>query len=251
MPHTPPRCTAVGSYCQGLSVTLRVAAFTGPATSVDHEATWLFGHTDRIQFGSLARRGQSLYAKAFLAVPCRFAQSSGSRVQCGAHGFSGKVRVPRFARANRRLGGDEFEFVRGGRLVRGALSAKVSPARSLPVVASPNPCATAKCRTADNTARAACCRDLQIEILCKRSNHRLEALVRSRKAPYLCKVDREGSDSLGVEMISACSYLEDDGIHCSLHGRERPDGRGAKPDLCFSWPSAGDQYHTGCVFKPR
>ena len=44
-----------------------------------------------------------------------------------------------------------------------------APARSLPVLEpSANPCATAPCRTADNTMKAACCRDLQIEIMCTR-----------------------------------------------------------------------------------
>ena len=73
---------------------------------------------------------------------------------------------------------------------------------------SDNPCATAPCRTADNTRKAACCRDLQVEIMCTRAQRRLEALVRSRRSPYLCKIERAGDYSLDVEMISACGYLE-------------------------------------------
>ena len=105
------------------------------------------------------------------------------------------------------------------------------PARSLPVLSSgpaENPCATAQCRTSDNTRKAACCRDLQVEIMCTRGQRRLEALVRSRRSPYLCKIEREGEYSLDVEMISACGYLEADGVACSLHGRipvGRPDGQ--------------------------
>lgn len=118
------------------------------------------------------------------------------------------------------------------------------------MVAGDNPCATARCRTADQTLGAACCRDLQIEILCLPEEGVLESLVRARKAPYLCKVDRESADSLGAEVISACSFLAEDRVSCSLHGRHRPDGRTAKPDLCFDWPKPGDVYHSGCVFRP-
>ena len=52
-------------------------------------------------------------------------------------------------------------------------------------------------------------------------------------------------------MISACGYLEADGVACSLHGRHRPDGRTAKPDLCFEWPPKNRGLHPGCVFGPR
>src|SRR6185437_14702943 len=94
--------------------------------------------------------------------------------------------------------------------------------------------------------KAACCRDLQIEIMCNRTQHRLEALVRSRRSPYLCKIERPGDYSLEVEMISACGYLQGDGVSCSLHGRYRPDGRTAKPDLCFEWPPKNRGLHPGC-----
>jgi hypothetical protein len=89
---------------------------------------------------------------------------------------------------------------------------------------------------------------MQVEIMCTPKQRRLEALVRSRKSPYICKVERESQFSLGAELISACSFLLDDGIHCALHGRRRPDGRAAKPDLCSEWPEAGDCMHPGCVF---
>ena len=126
-----------------------------------------------------------------------------------------------------------------------------APERSLPVLASENPCATAPCRTADNRRVAACCRDLQVEIMCTKAERRLEALVRSRRSPYLCKVERAGDFSLEVEMISACGYLGDDGVACSLHGRVRADGRPAKPDLCTEWPPKNRGLHPGCVFVPR
>ena len=123
------------------------------------------------------------------------------------------------------------------------------PARTLTVLKGDNPCATAPCRTADNRRGSACCRDLQIEIMCGREEVELEALVRSRRSPYLCKVSRDGDLSLDAEIISACGYLEQGGS-CSLHGRIRPDGRPAKPDLCSEWPENGKGLHPGCVFGP-
>ena len=55
--------------------------------------------------------------------------------------------------------------------------------------------------------------------MCTRKQVLLEALVRHRKSPYLCKVEREGDFSIDVEMISACGYLEAGGVACTLHGR--------------------------------
>lgn len=87
--------------------------------------------------------------------------------------------------------------------------------------------------------------------MCTRREKRLEALVRSRKSPYLCKVVRDGDYSLDAEVISACGYLGEDGVACSLHGRVRADGRPAKPDLCSDWPPKRQDLHPGCVFAPR
>jgi hypothetical protein len=186
-----------------------------------------------------------------VAVPCRFASISGGAVACEAHGFRGLVARRQKPLVTRQLGEGRFEYVAQGRLVRGTLLRPNAPKPSLPVVQAANPCATARCRTADGTIGAGCCRDLQIEILCPPSRKRLESLVRARKPPFLCKVDRESPDSLGVEAISACAYLEEGGVLCTLHGLHRPDGRTAKPDLCFHWPSPGDQYHRDCVVRPR
>ena len=138
-------------------------------------------------------------------------------------------------------------MVESKRVVIRSLPAAPAPRHALPVLASENPCASAPCRTSDHRRGAACCRDLQVEIMCTRSDRRLEALVRSRRSPYLCKVERAGDFSLEVEIISACGYLEDDGVACSLHGRQR-DGRPAKPDLCSEWPPKNQGLHPGCVF---
>jgi len=90
---------------------------------------------------------------------------------------------------------------------------------------------------------------MEIEIMCDEPETGLESLVRHRQSPYLCKVEREGPFSLSAEVISACAYLGGDGIACTLHGKLRPDGRPAKPDLCSEWPHRGRDLHPGCVFQ--
>jgi hypothetical protein len=236
-------------------VTLRIGELEEGPTSLDHEATWLLGHTAQIDFLELWEGEGDLYVEAVLQVPCRYLHQEGDRAQCRAHGFDGPA--PRGTRREPQplqLGGDRFVVVED---CRNAMLALPHPPRSLPVLgngtgaAGDNPCATAPCRTADNTRKAACCRDLQVEIMCTRGQRRLEALVRSRRSPYLCKIERAGEYSLEVEMISACGYLEADGVGCSLHGRHRADGRTAKPDLCFEWPPKNRGLHPGCVFGPR
>lgn|SRR6185295_6277276 len=252
-PTTAPPCRSLGSQCKSLRVTLRIGELEGGPASLDHEATWLLGHTDRIDFLELWEGEGDLYVEAVLHVPCRYLVQQGSRAECRAHGFAGPA--PLGARRQfqpLQLGADRFVVVEDGRNVTRRLPA---PPRSLPVLgpasAGENPCASAPCRTADNTRKAACCRDLQVEIMCTRAQRRLEALVRSRRSPYLCKIDRAGDYSLEVEMISACGYLALDGVACSLHGRHRSDGRTAKPDLCFEWPPKNQGLHPGCVFGPR
>lgn len=243
----------MGSYCDSLRVLLRVATQDAGADSADHEATWLLGHTERITFlEGLQKDRNDLFIEAVLQVPCRFlalGQQGGSR--CAAHGFSraSPPRPPDPAEP-RRLGADRFQVVEAGRVVTRELPSAPRPPRELPLHALSNPCRTAPCRTADNRRGAACCRDMQVEIMCTPRERRLESLVRSRKSPYLCKVEREGPFSLGAELISTCGFLLEDGVHCALHGRRRPDGRPAKPDLCSKWPEAGDTMHPGCVFRP-
>jgi hypothetical protein len=220
-------------------------------TSLDHEATWLLGHTEQISFGELWSGNGDLYVEAILHVPCRFLREDGSTAECGLYGYRGAPpRRPPHGEQPRRLGGPRFRVVDRKRMVTRSLAAP-APVRALPVLEGANPCAGAPCRTADNKRVAACCRDLQVEIMCTREQRRLEALVRSRRSPYLCKVERGGDFSLDVEMISACGYLEDDRVSCSLHGRVRADGRPAKPDLCTEWPPKNRGLHPGCVFGPR
>jgi hypothetical protein len=220
--------------------------------SLDHEATWLMGHTEHITFGELWSGNGDLYVEAILHVPCRFLREGAAGAECRLYGYRGTPpRRPPNGEQPRRMGGQRFRVVDQQRMVTRSLPAPAPVARSLPVLAGANPCADAPCRTADNRRTAACCRDLQVEIMCTRAERRLEALVRTRRSPYLCKVEREGDFSLDVEMISACGYLEDDGVACSLHGRVRADGRPAKPDLCTEWPPKNRGLHPGCVFGPR
>lgn len=246
---TPPPCTAPGRQCYALSVTLRVAHLDAGPSSADAEATWLLGHTERIRFGTLSKHADHLYVPATIHVPCRHLEERAAGVaHCRAHGFTAPVQRPSHEPRSRIRGGGAFEYVHRGRLRTGLLEERPAPRRSLPVAANANPCATARCRTADHRIGAACCRDLQVEILCRKSNRRLEALVRNRKPPFLCKTDREEEDSLTAEVISACSFLDGDGVSCVLHGLARPDGRRAKPDLCHDWPGNESTLHPGCVF---
>lgn len=244
-----PPCRALGPQCRSLPVTLRIGPLEDGVASLDHEATWLIGHTQHISFGQIWEDGGELYVEATLHVPCRYLRRDGKTAQCSAHGFRGPV--PRGAyqpEQQRRVGGDRFLIVDNRRT---AVRTLRPPTRSLPVLEGQNPCALAPCRTADNSRGAACCRDLQIEIMCTRGQRKLEALVRSRRSPYLCKVERAGDFSIEAEMISACGFLDDDGIACTLHGRSRADGRPAKPDLCSDWPPKNKGLHPGCVFALR
>ena len=252
---TVPPCRALGAQCKSLRVTLRIGELEEGPGSLDHEATWLLGHTARITFLELWEGEGDLYVDAILHVSCKFLHQDGGVARCRAHGFEGPA--PRGARPQPQplqLGQSRFVVVEDGANVVRTLP---FPPHSLPVLehgaapAGENPCASAPCRTSDHTRKAACCRDLQVEIMCTRAQQRLEALVRSRQSPYLCKIKRGGEYSLDVEMISACGYLGPDGVACSLHGRHRADGRTAKPDLCFEWPPKNRGLHPGCVFGPR
>ena len=245
---TVPPCRGLGAQCRSLPVTLRIGPLEDGTTSLDHEATWLLGHTQHITFSEVWEDEGELYVDAMLHVPCRYLHRDGPSAHCTAHGFRGPA--PRGAYQPdqpRRLSRDRFLIVENRRT---AVRALQPPRRSLPVLDTPNPCALAPCRTADNTRGAACCRDLQIEIMCTKRQRRLEALVRSRRSPYLCKVTRAGDFSIEAEVISACGFLDDDGIGCTLHGRVRADGRPAKPDLCSEWPPKNEGLHPGCVFAP-
>lgn len=245
-----PKCESLGPQCRSLHVTVLVDNFDpdDDTETLDHNATWLLGHTERVTFSNLRREDDELLVDAQLHVPCKYLEANGRLARCRAFHYRGPVpRAPTPRTQPRRLGGNRFRLVDHGELTEKVLP---TPRRSLKVLQT-NPCDGAPCRTADNTRGGACCRDLQMEILCRKGQTSLESLLRARKAPYLCKVDREGDASLTVEMISSCDYLEEEGVACSLHGRHREDGRSAKPQLCWDWPPRRGTVHPGCAFRGR
>src|SRR4051794_27327715 len=163
-PPAAPPCHALGSQCRAVPVILRVGALEEGNASLDHETTWLIGHTQHITFSEIWEDEGELYVDAMLHVPCRFLQTDRVVASCAAYGFSGRQpRGPARSQQPRRLGRDRFLIVENR---RPAVRALPPPQRTLPVLQGTNPCAAAPCRTADNTRGAACCRDLQVEIMC-------------------------------------------------------------------------------------
>jgi len=219
----------------------------------DAMGTWLLGHRQRISFQAPYRRGRQVVVDAVIQVPCRYLEAAGEGERCRAHGFVGPVSNPRPATPPPLQHPDgTLTVVHQEQPRRMALATLPQPPRALPVLNPTNPCAGVPCRTADHTRGAACCRDLTLEIMARaddaRSGH-LEALLRARRSPYLCKTERVSEEIIECEVISACGYLEQDGISCALHHRIRPDGTPAKPDVCSAWPDLGpdDVGHPGCV----
>lgn len=231
---------------------LRIGSLDESAESLDHESTWLLGHTQYISFGAPRTSGKDLLVDAVLHVRCRYLKAGDTpgATRCAAHGFHGPLPPrTRGVEQPRRLGGDRFRVVSAQAMTE--LELKFPP-RALPVVEldEENPCSIAPCETADHKRGSACCRDLQVEMMCRKGDEQLEPLIRSRQSPYLCKIAREADDAIEAEMISACGYLDEPGENCTLHGRYRPDGRTAKPDLCSEWPPKGKGMHPGCIFAP-
>ena len=52
-------------------------------------------------------------------------------------------------------------------------------------------------------------------------------------------------------MISACGYLADDGIACSLHGRLGRTGGRPSPTSAANGRPKNKGLHPGCVFAPN
>src|SRR5262249_29271482 len=104
-----PPCRAMGPQCRALRVTLRVGSFEDGITSLDHEATWLLGHTGRITFHELWDGEGDLYVEATLHLPCRHLDESDGESHCRAHGFTRPLRRRR-AREKQQLhlGGNRF-----------------------------------------------------------------------------------------------------------------------------------------------
>lgn len=252
-----PPCRSLGRHCHELNLTLRVADLEADSRHErDALATWLLGHRQHLTFGRVYEFEGSLVVDARLHVPCRHLltdrRGDGRVVRCRAHGYAGRLPHPaRPGQAPLRHGERRFTVMHDGAFRPVDLEQPEHPRRSLPVLAGSNPCATAPCRTADNQRGAACCRDLILDVVLTLDEEELEALLRARKSPYVCKIERTDEVTVECEVISACDYLEHDGIHCGLHGLRRPDGRQAKPELCFEFPDLEDDElvgHPGCVF---
>src|SRR5512143_156129 len=178
--HPPPPCATLGPQCQQIPVTLRIGALEEGTESLDHEATWLLGHTAQISFGLPRAEGKYLLVDSQLHVRCRHLKAESAGIaRCAAYGYSGAM-PPRTGGTvqPRRLGGDRFMVVTSQELGPRELP---FPPRSLPVLEDDvNPCSIAPCATADHRRGSACCRDLQVEIVCGSHESALEALVRSR-----------------------------------------------------------------------
>lgn len=242
-------------------MTLRIADLREDGqTFWDAAATWLLGHVERIAMGEPYVRDRLLLVDAVIRVPCKHLTSAATganggtpRARCRVHGFEGSLPAEARAPADRpgrfRDSGGRYVVVFKGRRRALELPLTRAAARALPVVQNGNPCTEAKCRTADNTCGAACCRDLTLDVMVRESDTFTEALLRSRKSPYLCKVERADDERIECEVISACGYLKADGISCALHDRLLPNGRQAKPSICWDWPDLGpdDVGHPGCV----
>src|SRR5215208_2147096 len=131
MASTVPPCRSLGTQCKSLRVTLRIGEFEDGPTSLDHEATWLLGHTDRIDFLELWEGEGDLYVEAVLHAPCKYLQQSGVTARCRAYGFEGPTpRGARRAPQPLQLGEDRFVIVEER---RNTVRKLPLPARTLPV----------------------------------------------------------------------------------------------------------------------
>ena len=252
MTRVPP-CQALGRQCRELDVTLCIADLDeDDAAFHDEMGTWLLGHRQRITFGAPFAEGDHLLVDATLHVGCRYLRRTGGqsdgRAMCLAHGFEGPIpsaTVPGVR--DPKLGDGRFEIVDGRTMKELALAEAPLKRKSLPVL-NENPCAGAPCRTADGVKGGACCRDLVLDVAIPDTGEAEEALLRARERPYISKVHRADEMTMECEIISACGYLEQDGVGCALHSRVRANGRSAKPAICFDWPVTGPDYvhHPGC-----
>lgn len=267
----PPRCISLGRHCRELKITIRVSdTETESRTLQDASVTWITGHTERMTFGKPYVIDTDLRVDATVHVPCKYLRCEdgtpavqpdgypraplrepGAKVVCSAHGYRGQLPRSSGNPARRpavELGDGLFSIFYKGRRRKMKLRLKRAARRALPVMASENPCVGAPCITGDGVKGAACCRDLQLEVYLPKLRRHQEALLRARRSPYLCKVKREDEDTVACEVITACGYLAADGISCVLHNRILPNGRRAKPSLCYEWPELGpdETGHRGC-----
>src|SRR3954452_10327713 len=82
-----PPCSGLGSQCRAVPVTLRVGPLEEGTASLDHEATWLIGHTQHVSFADLWEDEGELYVDATLHIPCRYLRQDGTTATCTAYGY--------------------------------------------------------------------------------------------------------------------------------------------------------------------
>ncbi len=271
---TPPPCRSLGKHCREITLTVRISDIEDESQTLqDASATWMTAHRERISFGKPYVRGFERLVDATIHVPCKYLETPGGhpavrpdgkpalqngarpKVRCAAHRFRGTLpqstQIPLEDQPSLKRPNQTFSVIYKNRRRSLKLPFKRSARRALPVVQSENPCVGAPCRTSDNKVGAACCRDLTLEIDLPKTETRLEALLRARRSPYVCRIRREDEDTMECEVLTACGYLDDgDGITCHLHDRVLPNGRIAKPSLCYEWPDLkpDEEGHPGCVF---
>jgi hypothetical protein len=270
---TPPECRSLGRHCREVKLTIRISDATGESQTLkDASVTWITGHTERVTYGKAYVAEDEIRTEAIVHVPCKYLRTTdgdlaiapdgtevcgrdgnGTEVHCAIHGFRGAVPQSTQQRGESRhdvrLPDGRFALYYKGKRRTMDLRLKRAARRALPVVQGDNPCATAPCFTGDNKRGAACCRDYDLELALPKTQVFNEALLRARTSPYLCKVKREDDDNMECEVITACGYLDDDGITCVLHDRTLPNGQRAKPSLCYEWPKLEEDEtgHGGCV----
>jgi hypothetical protein len=85
--------------------------------------------------------------------------------------------------------------------------------------------------------------------MCSEKNQRLESLIHYRKSPVSVQSGTCGGFSISAEVISACAYLGDDGVACSLHGRYRETSGPPSRTCAASGPTRERGCIRGAVFK--
>ncbi len=118
-----------GAQCRGLRVTLRVGSFEDGITSLDHEATWLLGHTGKIDLSrAMGRRGRPVRrGHASRALPASRRATAARAVPRArlfeAHSGGSPAREPQ----QLQLGGNRFVVVHRAR--NASASFRFPPAR--------------------------------------------------------------------------------------------------------------------------
>lgn len=242
----PPRCAAMGSYCRQIPVRMVICPPDTDRREADHLATWLTGHTGRLDFGEISWRAEGLVVDAVLHAPCAFLRDSpGGAAECVGFGYCDSSETVERVAASRVRGNRTYELVEDAAIRELQLSELSTDSAER---AHPNPCAGVACVAGDRSTGSACCREMAIYILCDETDTGLLQLLMSRDSSVVSRVVRYSPGVLQAQLISACSYLGPRG-DCTLYGRARPDGLPAWPSICQRWPLTADEVRNPrCIF---